>query len=82
MLIRFVKEITDAEKKKFGLFGGAPAKVKITLKAGPAETAEEFLSNVLKNMKLESVSIKMCIRDSLLDGNINVSCNSYFKIVA
>ena len=49
--------IQRAEKKKFGLFGGAPAKVKITLKAGPAETAEEFLSNVLKNMKLESVSI-------------------------
>ena len=49
--------IQRAEKKKFGLFGGAPAKVKITLKAGPAETAEEFLGNVLKNMKLESVYI-------------------------
>lgn len=49
--------IQRAEKKKFGLFGGAPAKVKITLKAGPAEKAEEFLGNVLKNMKLESVYI-------------------------
>ena len=54
--------IQRAEKKKFGLFGGAPAKVKITLKAGPAETAEEFLSNVLKNMKLESVSINKISR--------------------
>lgn len=49
--------IQRAEKKKFGLFGGAPAKVKITLKAGPAETAEEFLKDVLKNMKLESISV-------------------------
>ncbi len=50
--------IQRAEKKKFGLFGGAPAKVKITLKATPGEAAEEFLRNVLDGMKLDSVEIE------------------------
>lgn len=50
--------IQRAEKKKFGLFGGAPAKVKVTLKATPEEKAEEFLRNVLDKMKLESVVIE------------------------
>ena len=50
--------IQRAEKKKFGLFGGQPAKVKITLKETPAEKAEKFLRDVLDNMKLESVQIE------------------------
>lgn len=50
--------IQRAEKKKFGLFGGSPAKVKITLKASAQEAAEEFLRNVLDGMKLESVQIE------------------------
>lgn len=50
--------IQRAEKKKFGLFGGAPAKVKVTIKSTPAETAEEFLRNVLNGMKLENIQIE------------------------
>ena len=50
--------IQRAEKKKFGLFGGQPAKVKVTLKETPAEKAEQFLRDVLDNMKLESVVIE------------------------
>lgn len=50
--------IQRAEKKKFGLFGGQPAKVKVTLKETPAEKAEQFLRDVLNNMKLESVVIE------------------------
>ena len=50
--------IQRAEKKKFGLFGGAPAKVKVTLKSTPEEKAEEFLRNVLNKMKLENVVIE------------------------
>lgn len=49
--------IQRAEKKKFGLFGGAQAKVKVTLKATPADSAQEFLRNVLDKMKLENVTI-------------------------
>ena len=50
--------IQRAEKKKFGLFGGAPAKVKVTLKATPEDKAEEFLRNVLDKMNLQSVVIE------------------------
>lgn len=50
--------IQRAEKKKFGLFGGQPAKVRVTLKETPAEKAEQFLRDVLDNMKLESVMIE------------------------
>ena len=50
--------IQRAEKKKFGLFGGAPAKVKVTIKATPAEKAEEFLKDVLGGMKLEGIEIE------------------------
>ena len=50
--------IQRAEKKKFGLFGGQPAKVRVTLKETPAEKAEQFLRDVLDNMKLESVVIE------------------------
>ena len=42
--------IQRAEKKKFGLFGGQPAKVRVTLKETPAEKAEQFLRDVLNNM--------------------------------
>ena len=50
--------VQRAEKKKFGLFGGQPAKVRVTLKETPAEKAEQFLRDVLNNMKLESVVIE------------------------
>lgn len=50
--------IQRAEKKKFGLFGGAPAKVKVTLKAAPEDKAEEFLRNILDKMNLSNVEIE------------------------
>lgn len=50
--------IQRAEKKKFGLFGGSPAKVKVTLKATPEEKAEEFLRNVLDKMNLADIEIE------------------------
>lgn len=49
--------IQRAQKKVLGIFGGAPAKVKITLKGSPADTAEEFLNNVLKAMKIEEITV-------------------------
>lgn len=49
--------IQRPEKKRFGLFGGSPAKVKIVLKATPEEKAEQFLRSVLDNMNLSSVEI-------------------------
>ncbi len=58
------------EKKKFGLFGGAPAKVKITLKSSPADTAEQFLRDVLDAMKLSSVEIEKTEKEDGVDFNL------------
>lgn len=44
-------------KKVLGLFGGSPAKVKITIKESPADAAEEFLKNVLNAMNLSELEI-------------------------
>lgn len=59
------------EKKKFGLFGGAPAKVKITLKSSPAETAEQFLRDVLDAMNLSSVEIEKTENEDKVDFNLS-----------
>ncbi len=60
-----------AEKKKFGLFGGSPAKVKITLKEAPEEAAENFLKNVLNKMGLESVVIEKNLIEGGVEFNIS-----------
>ena len=49
--------IQRAEKKKFGLFGGCPAKVKAWIDASPGDTAEDFLRNVLSAMKLTELTV-------------------------
>lgn len=46
------------EKKKFGLFGGNPAKVKAWINISPAKTAEEFLKNILNAMNLKELTVK------------------------
>lgn len=55
---RLILRLSREPKEKFGLFGGQPAKVRVTLKETPAEKAEQFLRDVLDNMKLESVVIE------------------------
>lgn len=63
--------VQRAEKKKFGLFGGSPAKVKITLKAEPADVAEDFLRNILNGMKLESVEIEKIEDEGAVNFNLS-----------
>ena len=48
-----------AEKKVFGLFGGCPAKVRAYIKATPADTAADFLKEVLVAMGLEGITLKV-----------------------
>lgn len=52
--------IQRAEKKKFGLFGGSPAKVKVIIQEEPEPEmgAEEFLRQVLDKMGLENITIE------------------------
>lgn len=47
------------EKKKLGLFGGKPAKVRAFVKSSPAQAAAEYLQNLLRLMGLSNVSISI-----------------------
>ncbi len=49
--------IQRAEKKKFGLFGGNPAKVKVWIALSPADKAENFLRSVLNAMNLSQLTV-------------------------
>ena len=62
--------IQRAQKKVLGIFGGAPAKVKIILNASPADTAEDFLNNVLKAMKIENITVSTEKTDDSVSFNI------------
>ena len=44
-------------KKTFGLFGGAPAKVRAFIKTSPADSAAAYLREVLMNMGLSDVTV-------------------------
>lgn len=45
-------------KKVLGIFGGSLAKVKVSIKSGAADVAEDFLKNVLKAMNLDDLEVK------------------------
>ncbi|MCH5298506.1 MAG: protein jag [Ruminococcus sp.] len=51
--------INRAEKKVLGLFGGKLAKVKVTVKGSPADTAEEFLKSVIGAMNLTDITVNV-----------------------
>lgn len=44
-------------KKTFGLFGGAPAKVRVFIKETPIEAAHKYLRDVLDAMELKTVNV-------------------------
>lgn len=46
-------------KKVLGIFGGSLAKVKVVMKATPAEAAENFLKEVLKAMNLADLEVNV-----------------------
>ena len=46
-------------EKRFGLFGGRPAKVRAFIRSTPADAAAEYLRNVLSGMGLGDVNIEI-----------------------
>ena len=50
--------IQREEKKKFGLFGGRAAKVRVFIKETTEDKTEQFLRNVLDKMGLEGIAIE------------------------
>ena len=56
--------IQAPEKKKFGLFGGADAKVRVYINITPSQRAAEYLKNVLNLMGLSDIEIDMKEEDN------------------
>ncbi len=58
-------EATDYEvlerpvKKKFGLFGGSPAKVRAFIKISPADVAVEYVKNIIEAMGFDSIEVSV-----------------------
>ncbi len=46
------------EKKKLGLFGGSPAKVRVYIEISPVDTAVEYLKNVLDAMGAKNLTVE------------------------
>lgn len=47
------------EKKRFGLFGGNPAKVRAFIRETPADVAAQYLRNILGGMGLHSINVEI-----------------------
>ena len=47
------------EKKKLGLFGGKPAKVRVFIRETPADVAANYLRSILKGMGLENIEVEI-----------------------
>lgn len=64
-------EIIEMQSKKmFGLFGGRPARVKVTIKTTTAEAAEEFIRNVVACMDLNNIEFSTTAEDDIVTINI------------
>lgn len=59
------------EKKKFGLFGGSPAKVRAFITLSPIDVAQEYLKNVLTLMGASDFVIDVDKRDDGADFNLS-----------
>ena len=64
--------IQTEERKKFGLFGGRPAKVvKVFIKDTPDDRAEQFLRDVLDKMTLDSVQIEKKTEENAVEFDLS-----------
>lgn len=46
-------------KKKFGIFGGTPAKVRAFVKVSPAEVTVKYVKDILKSMGFDDIKVNM-----------------------
>ncbi|MBR1481352.1 MAG: protein jag [Ruminococcus sp.] len=63
--------VQTEEKKKFGLFGGRPAIVRVFLRETPDEKAEKFLREVLDKMLLPGVEIEKKLDENAVEFNLS-----------
>ena len=53
-------------KKVLGLFGGRPAKVKVTIKKNATQAAEDFIKNIIRNMDLNDITVSTTEEDNVI----------------
>ena len=64
-------EILEMQSKKvLGLFGGRPAKVKVTLKLSAAQAAEDYIRNIISHMELNDITVSTTEEDNVITINI------------
>ncbi len=60
-------EVIEMQAKKvLGLFGGRPAKVKVTFKLSAAQAAEDYIKNIIKNMELNDITVSTTEADNVI----------------
>ena len=60
-------EVIEMQAKKvLGLFGGRPAKVKVTFKLSAAQAAEDYIKNIIKNMELNDITVSTTEEDNVI----------------
>ena len=60
-------EIIERQSKKvLGLFGGHPAKVKVTIKLSAPQAAEEYIQNILREMELSNITLSTSEEDGVI----------------
>lgn len=67
------------EKKKLGLFGGSPAKVKASYEESDFSIAESYIRNILKGLGIEEVGIETKEEDG--DIRIQLDCGDNYGAV-
>ncbi len=74
------KEILEMPvKKTFGLFGGAPAKVKVSYEESAASTAFAYFKTILKYMGFEDAAVTCTETEQGME--INVECEDYGVLI-
>lgn len=62
--------VQEPEKKKFGIFGGNPAKVRAYVNVSPAEKAVEYLKDVLSCMGLNDIEFEITEEEKTAEINL------------
>ena len=63
--------IQREEKKKFGLFGGRAAKVRVFIKESPEDKTERFLREVLDKMGLPDIAIETKVGEGKMEFDLS-----------
>lgn len=63
--------LEQPQPKKFGIFGGAPAKVRVFIKDTPTSVAIEYITNILETMGIKNLEITEEVTEERTILNIN-----------